>query len=96
MKAYVLGYNEKEAASEPEENLFKPVHEVAYGPGPKWTWAMRRDAEVYSQLLSSWRIHVGSHYCEFSIELLPDGEFTIVCESNLDGSHPGLLSAVAP
>ena len=78
MKAYVVGYESKEG---PENDI-----EVGWDKEPRWTMSVfKADAERH--FLQRKRVHLGEHYCQFSVEALPGGEFSIVCLS-----HPDLES----
>lgn len=73
MKVYVLDYRPK---------IGKP--EVGYGAEPKWRMAFLHEAVKECQLLNNAPVYVGEHCCEFAVEKLPEGDFTIICLS-----HPG-------
>lgn len=81
MKAYVLGYKEKE--KKPEERFVPPteVH-VQYSKEPEWIMRFVQEAESECLTLNKLRVHVGEHSCEFSIEELPKGGFVVVCASH--------------
>jgi hypothetical protein len=90
MKRYVIGCRQKdEDKIEPPKRPFDPVGnvEVQYGDGPDWKMPFREYAETELRTLAEMRIHVGPHYCEFSLEELPEGEFAIVCLSHPE-PHP--------
>jgi hypothetical protein len=89
MKAYVVGYRGRDKDKiEPPKRPFDPVEDldVWFSKGPEyWKIASLEEAEPELQYLRNCRVHIGSHYCEFSIEELPGGEFAVVCLS-----HPEL------
>lgn len=88
MKVYVLGYRQKdEDKVQPPKRPFDPIEnvDVQYCKEPDWKIALRELAESELLILCAMRVHVGSHYCEFSVEELPEGAFAIVCLS-----HPEL------
>lgn len=85
MKRYVLGYRQKdEDKIEPPKRPFEPVEnvDVQYSEGPEWKMPFREYAETELRILVGMRVHVGPHYCEFSLEELPEGEFAIACLSH--------------
>jgi hypothetical protein len=85
MKRYVLGYRQKDDDKiEPPIRPFYPVEnvDVQYCDGPDWKMPYREHAEMELRILAAMRVHVGPHYCEFSLEELPEGEFAIVCLSH--------------
>jgi hypothetical protein len=87
MKVYVLGYQQKdEDKVEPPKRPFDHVEnvDVQYCKEPEWKIMLRGLAESELRILRDMRVHVGSHYCEFSVEELPEGEFAIVCLSHPD------------
>lgn len=88
MKVYVVGYREKEKQEEVKESRFSPTNmEVGYSKEPEWTIASEREAASECQILRGMNVHIGQHYCEFSVEELPQGgEFAIVCVSHPDSS----------
>lgn len=93
MKVYVRGYRQKDADKvQPPKRPFERVEnvEVQYCKKPDWKIAFRELAESELSILAELRVHVGSHYCEFAIEELPEGEFAIICPS-----HPELHSSEA-
>lgn len=91
MKAYVLGYRTKtDEEIEAQRRTAVPFArieeiEVQYHSRPVWR-IPSHEAEWRCAELQRSRIHVGQHYCEFSLEELPEGNFAIVCES-----HPSEL-----
>jgi hypothetical protein len=88
MKVYVRGYgplSEKEIP--PQRYPFDPVEDswVEYRPTPDdWKMMTRDEAEMHCRDLNRMQAHVGPHYCEFSVEELPEGAFAIVCLSHPD------------
>lgn len=89
MKAYVAGYREKEKEEDKEKGrkiASRTEIEVGYSKEPKWTVASREEANYQCRTLRGVDVHVGPHYCEFSVEELPNGEFAIVCLSHPDNS----------
>ena len=88
MKVDVLGYQQKDRDKvQPPKRPFDPIEDVdvQYCTEPDWKITLRELAEPELRILRDMRVHVGSHYCEFSIEELLDGAFAIVCLS-----HPEL------
>jgi hypothetical protein len=93
MKVYVLGYRQKD-----KDKVQLPKYpydriedvDVQYCKEPDWKIELRELAESELRILRGMRVHVGSHYCEFSVEELPDGAFAIVCLS-----HPELVPTMA-
>jgi len=95
MKVYVRGYGplRKEEIS-PQRRPFDPIqdHGVEYRATPDdWKMSTRDEAEMHCQDLNRMQVHVGPHYCEFSVEELPEGDFAIVCLS-----HPELPATRSP
>jgi hypothetical protein len=93
MKVYVRGYQQKDADKvQPPRRPFERVEdvEVEYCKEPDWRIAFRELAESELKILTDMCVHVGSHYCEFAVEELPEGEFAIICPS-----HPELRSSQA-
>jgi hypothetical protein len=94
MKVYVQGYRTQTdaemAEAARERRPFDPVENflVAYTGHPDWKIPAIHEAEFQCDELRRANVHVGSHYCEFSLEKLPDADFVIVCLT-----HPELRSA---
>lgn len=90
MKAYVVGYApEKKEKRGKEEDLYKPIPTlVQYSKGPEWTMGERARADWECRFLDGLGVRVRDHCCAFSVEVLPEGDFAIVCLS-----HPELVSA---
>lgn len=84
MKVYVDGYKPKKKVIEGKQFDSYPEHEVFYSKEPRWT--MDRDtAESEFKIMNNlFRFHVGTHYCNFTVEALADGQFAIVCLSHPD------------
>ena len=83
MGKYVRGYRPRK----PEEGVDKVIPlrddvDVQFTKVPEWTIQAREIAESECQILRRMRVHVGSHYCNFSVEELPNSEFAIVCLSH--------------
>lgn len=84
-KVYVLGYRPLE-----DDQLILPKRPfervedlgVGYTDEPGWTMADRREAEGECATLRGMAVRVGMHYCDFAVETLDTGEFTIVCLSH--------------
>jgi hypothetical protein len=94
MKVYVLGYQQKDKDKvQPPKRPFDPIEDVdvQYCKQPEWKITLRELAESELRILRDMRVHIGSHYCEFSVEELPDGAFAIVCLS-----HPELTATAPP
>jgi hypothetical protein len=77
MSAYVRSIKPKRNLADGFEG-----HSVDYSDQPKLRFAIRGDAEGYRQALQGWGVHVGSHYCDFALDPLSNGEFAIVCTSH--------------
>lgn len=91
MKVYVLGYRQKDADKvEPPKRPFERVEnvDVQYCKEPGWKIGFRELAESELRILREMNVHVGQHYCEFTVEELREGGFAIICPS-----HPELNSA---
>jgi hypothetical protein len=83
MKRYVRGYNSKK----PKEPAEAEVHlsdnvDVEFTKDPEWIMPAREIAESECRILQRMRVHVGTHYCDFSVEELPGNEFAIACKSH--------------
>jgi hypothetical protein len=86
MKMYVSGHwpvKKTREQKEQEKRLPRPImdFDVAYSKEPKWSMT-RDEAEWERDRLQSWNVHVGEHYCKFSVEELPSGSFAIACLSH--------------
>jgi hypothetical protein len=91
MTVYVRGYGQKEAKEvQPPTRHFQPKEDywVQYSDHPDWRIAVREIAESDLRILTSMRVRVGDHYCDFAIEELPEGGFAIICPA-----HPPLHSS---
>jgi hypothetical protein len=97
MKVYVYGYRartdeeiEAERRKLPPFTLIEPVI-VSYHENPEWRIPLESEAVWRRDELQNALVHVGPHYCEFSIEELPEGDFAIVCAEHpeLGQSNPG-------
>lgn len=88
-KVYVLGYRTRDeewgVILRPLENI-----DVAYSKAPEWKLSHAELADLERMSLEKMNVHVGEHYCKFSVEDLNDGEFAIVCLS-----HPELAAKSA-
>jgi len=86
MKVYALRYRQEDDV-QPPKRPYDPIEDVdvQYSKQPDWKITLRELAAPELRILRNMRVHVGSHYCEFSIEELPDGAFAIFCLS-----HPEL------
>ena len=83
MKMYVLGYRSKEEDGGRGRKVSLPHEvEVQYTKVPEWKLPFRELAEIERDNLQRMHVHVGLHYCEFSVEGLPNNEFGIVCLSH--------------
>jgi hypothetical protein len=81
MKVYVRGYDEiPEEKRQRPRYPFEPVDTVwvEYSDIAEWKTTLN-DVTWRCKELNGMRVHLGSHYCEFSVEELTDGEFAIVC-----------------
>jgi hypothetical protein len=88
MKVYVQGYRQKDRGKvQPPSPPFERVEdvEVQYCKEPDRKIGFRELAESELRILRDMHVHVGPHYCEFSVEELTESEFAIVCLS-----HPEL------
>ena len=87
MKVYVRGYGPKKDVVK-AENSFQSVENtwVEYSSDPVWKMPFQEYADFDLSQLRSMNVHVGTHYCEFTTERLPDDTFTVVCPS-----HPSLV-----
>jgi hypothetical protein len=90
MKVYVQGYRTTTEEEREKMRRLRPLEDygllVSYSELPEWSME-RYGVDMHFETLHNKRIHVGSHYCDLSIEELPDGKFTIVCLE-----HPELHS----
>jgi hypothetical protein len=81
MKVYVRGYGPlREDETPPQRYPFEPKENygVEYRPTPDdWTMSTRDEAEMHCRDLTRLQAHVGPHYCEFSVQELPEGAFAI-------------------
>ena len=94
MKVYVRGYRQKDKDKVlPPKRPFDPIEDVdvQYCKEPDWKIPLRELAEPELRILCGMHVHIGLHYCEFSVEELPDGAFAIVCLS-----HPELAPELQP
>ncbi len=82
MKRYVHGYWLRD--TDPEASRFENL-EVAYADDPSWKIPFPHEAEYERGFLENSRVHVGEHYCAFSVEELPEGQFAIVCITHPEG-----------
>lgn len=88
IKVYVLGYrpeeNETDGSNKEGERPQKPpAIVVGYTDDPQWKMAYRAEADLQCSMLNTRAVRVGTHFCSFSVEELPTGEYAIVC-----GEHP--------
>jgi hypothetical protein len=97
MKVYVRGYDTKtDDEIEAERRrlspfaLIEPIV-VVYSDSPTWRIPLESEAVWRLVDLQTAHVHVGQHFCEFSIEELPEGDFAIVCAEHpeLGRSNPG-------
>lgn len=92
MKVYVRGYKpkaEEEKSDEEKRHFFAPAEIlVDYSDVPDDWITTLFDAEFHCQELNRSRVHVGTHYCVFSVEELSDGKSAIVCLTHPDGLAP--------
>lgn len=89
MKVYVRGYGPKKRDEETDVIRIPPNDiEVEYSEEPQWKMSYRELAESECLILQKMRVHVGTHYCELSIEELPEGEFSIACLSHPEMRKP--------
>jgi hypothetical protein len=81
MKAYVLTYRDKEGQ---QEHYSGPTPQnILYSKEPKWTMEYRGAVDEHS-ILEQMDVHLGEHYCVFSIEKLSTGECAIACLDHPD------------
>jgi hypothetical protein len=84
VKMYVQGYRPLERGKDDPLDIGADVlYDVSYTHEPEWKM-FDGEADGELMILRRFRVHVGSHYCDFSIEPLPEGKVAIVCLS-----HPG-------
>ena len=89
-KVYVLRYwplpVDKTAPPPPHRDENWRNWKVAYGAEPEWTFPERMRAEEEHLILRSLNVHFPDaspvHHCDFAVERLESGEFTIVCLSH--------------
>jgi hypothetical protein len=94
MKLYVLSYRPRQRGSQKDReqgagtNKIPDVPEtvVLYSKEPQWKITARELADAELRILRNMQVHVGLHYCNFSVEELSGGDFTIVCLSHPDPS----------
>jgi hypothetical protein len=82
MKTYVHGYGPKEKKQTGQEATPQYEIEVEYTKDPQWRMPFREFAECEREDLQRMKVHIADHYCDFSVEELPDNEFAIVCLSH--------------
>ncbi|MBZ5511472.1 MAG: hypothetical protein LAN70_09925 [Acidobacteriia bacterium] len=80
MKVYVADYKPQENATEQNPTPYN----IEYSKRPVWTLEFVRQAESECNNLNSMRVHIGQHYCKFSVEELPEGVFAVVCLTHPD------------
>ena len=92
MKAYVTYYGPEPKVSEEEETqeeqdarLARPIV-VRFHKEPHWTLPAKHLADVELAILERQRVFKGQHFCEFSVEELPEDKFAIVCLNHPDWS----------
>jgi hypothetical protein len=89
VNAYVLYYgpepklSDEETPKEREARLAKPPI-VEFDRDPLWKLPAKELADVELLILERMGVSVGQHFCQFSVEELPEGEFALVCRN-----HPG-------
>ena len=95
MTAFVMGWlireDEELAEVDPRPAMWKENVDVGYSSTPVLRIKTRHEADLDCERLRRMRVHVGAHYCEFGVEELPEGDFTLVCFS-----HPDHLRVVTP
>lgn len=84
MKVYATGYRPKEKPTEEQQRSPYTEHEVFYSKEPHWKMGAY-EAESQCKVLHSIRVHVGEHFCTFTVEELPGGEFAVVCLNHPEG-----------
>jgi hypothetical protein len=87
MKTYVRRFGLDPESNVPErethdEREARRTVRVDYCPEPEWKIPTREMAAIELQTLQRMWVYVEGHYCEFSIDELPDGAFAIVCLSH--------------
>ncbi|HEY3988844.1 MAG TPA: hypothetical protein VGM02_06060 [Acidobacteriaceae bacterium] len=83
MKMYVLGYRSKEYNDETGKTVALLYEvEIQYTTDPEWKMPFRELAELERDNLQRMQVHIGPHYCNFSIEQLSGSDFAIVCLSH--------------
>jgi hypothetical protein len=93
MKAYVTGYRSADKEKEPRGKVppfgLKDNVDVGFHRHAEWRMSFQEEAKAELQILQGMKVHVGGHFCELSIEELPEGDFAIVCLSHPDwGTKP--------
>jgi hypothetical protein len=64
---------------------------LQYYAEPCWIFDDRPSAEYECGELCKGKVEVESHFCEFAVETLEDGKFTIICMA-----HPSHLKLATP
>jgi hypothetical protein len=87
MKKYV-SYFGPNPVHEPARSQFEDPepYRVQYSSGPELKTHYTEAHFSCNELNTQIRPHVGSHYCEFSVEQLSEFEYAIVCLSHPDTS----------
>lgn len=83
-KVYVLGYRTVDDDKIPPKRPFEGAQNIGvnYSAEPDWLLPDRSTAEIECASLRGMDVHVGSHYCNFAVETVDDGQFAIACLSH--------------
>ena len=86
MKIYVCGYDQILDEKQASRLRIKPRQIVVkYCTDPVPLFNTRLEANMDCAMLRTASVSVGTHFCDFSVEELPSGQFAIIC-----ASHPAL------
>lgn len=80
-KVYVRGYAPRDAAAN-EKWPFVDNVVVEYSSEPEWKMGYDGLADTELRILKGMNVHVGQHYCDLTVEKLPDGQFGIICANH--------------
>jgi hypothetical protein len=97
MKVYVRGYGpmpiERREDTAWQFALVEDIW-VEYSAAPEWRIPQGR-ADTECDILRGLHVHVGHHYCDFSVEELAESEFAIKCELHPELRDPEAASSTA-
>jgi hypothetical protein len=83
MKVYVLRIDPKNAEPGVPPKFPMDNQEIRYSREPEWRMTSI-EANSWCRSLNNMGVHIGPHYCTFTVEELPTGECAIVCPSHPD------------